>query len=381
MRNVTKKLLTTLISGGVLLNTIFPTSYFNVKNNIPYTYGYNVSVVNEYSAGNLNKQKQELVYSNKYTSTDDVSNIKNQELQNKINSTFLDVYLVADKKDNTFTLKYYNNGFGNISQKDKNEDPLSYFYENQVRSYVYLLMPKGVSFSDNNQKIYSKNNNDIQIQKAVPAEDSIGYQITCKINDILSIGEESDDSLDNKSFGDVLDSSVFGKKVKDKLEEYGLEDILGDKSAIFNLLLGIKSNSYSGLMKILEREVVNNLEYANYKDSPGIELLEKIPGKQGDYISLGIMLSASLSEIIEKNYRDSFLKDFGENYTISRVEMYCRDSIGYQIGREIEIKFTKNNKKYNDENIFVVVPSLSFQNIQNKSQSATLEDIVFSFKL
>ena len=47
MGNIKNKIITTLLAGSMLLKSVFPTDFYSISNNSPYTYGYNTSIVNE----------------------------------------------------------------------------------------------------------------------------------------------------------------------------------------------------------------------------------------------------------------------------------------------------------------------------------------------
>ena len=135
-----------------------------------------------------------MVYSGKYNNNDGVNRMDNQQLIDGFKKSFLDVYLNVEQRENNIILKYYNNGLGNLSLKEKQRlgNLESYFSETPNNIQLYLALPPGVVFTKNEQNLYIKNaqSGAIKTQKSIPPEDSIGYRLACDINDILDIWNE-----------------------------------------------------------------------------------------------------------------------------------------------------------------------------------------------
>lgn len=360
MSNIKNKMITTLLAGGMLLKSIFPTDFYNVNKNIPYTYGYNTSVINELAPNFLdNKHKQLLVYSGKYNNNDDISKMDSQQLIDGLEKSFLDVYLNVEQKGNNINLKYYNNGLGNLSLREKQRlgNLESYFREMPNNTQLYLALPPGVVFTKNEQNLYIKNaqNGTIKIQKATPPEDTIGYKLACDVNDILEIWNEED------------------------LEKYGQSD-----NAPLNILTQFKGTSISSIVKKVQTGVEN--KFFKHVDTSGayVSLLRKVPGFIGELISASITLGSSLEEIIERRNVNKISKTFGEEYEIDRIEIYTEDGFNtirdILVGREINLGLSKK-EDYKGDEVYLIIPNIVFENKNVKDQTSKLEDLTFSFKL
>lgn len=342
------------------MNTIFPTEYFNVENKI---YGYNTSIVNELVPNFLdNKKSQVNVYRTKSEFDKIIYDMDSYSLKNSLSGNFLDVYLGTDLSTDSLNVRYFNNGYGNLSldERQKMGVDKSYFSEDINRTYLYVALPKGVNFVDNLQKIYTKNitNNSVSEHDVIPGDQTIGYKTACEIRDIMNFWE--DENLEETS------NAFEGTKT--------FREILSRLGGL----------SIRSIVKSAQTKIEN--EIFEYVDTSGvyIDLLRKIPGKFGDFVSLAITLGASLEEITQRRHVEEIGNELGKDYTINRIKMYPFESSDMFsdliIGRDIRLDFSKNSN-YSGENIYLIIPSLTFMEKSQNSKSSSLEDIIFDFKL